>query len=220
MDLQWGDMEYALVPEDRCMNNRRSQKAFSRKAAEQSGSTLVELMIAMVVLAIGLGSLTVLFIGVIETNNKNSKDTTATLLSQMVLEALSAQHPTVTTPIVITDCAGNAWTVANGSGGAVNTPAGVGASLVSGAGTAGYGGIDWTQAYNALPPASSVTSGYGMRYVDCGQNGRQTVYEVRWNVMTIDANQRLITVSSRQLGSNNGGMLFTLPITLRGMGGV
>jgi len=200
---------------------KRPQKHFlHRIKGKDSGSTLVELMIAMVGLAIGLGSLTVLFIGVIETNNKNSKDTSATLLSQMVLEALSAQHPSVITPVVITDCAGNAWTLANGSGGLVNTATGIGANLVSGAGTVGYGGIDWTQAYNALPPASSVTSGYGMRYVDCAPNGRQTIYEVRWNVMTIDANQRLITVSSRQLGSNNGGMLFTLPVTLRGIGGV
>jgi hypothetical protein len=59
-----------------------------------------------------------------------------------------------------------------------------------------------------------------MRYVDCALNGRQTIYEVRWNVMTIDINTRLITVSARQSGTINGGPLFMMPITLRGIGGV
>ncbi len=194
--------------------NRSRQKSAARR---QDGTTLIELMIAMVVLVVGMGGLVVLFVAAAKGNNKSSKDTSATLLSQMVLESIAAQHPSVTTPIPITDCAGNVWQIGNGNGGApANVPTGVGARIV-----AATGDIDWTgQTYAAVPPATAAAGGYAMRYVDCAVNGRQTVYEVRWNVMTMDANTRLITVSARQRNSTNGGALYTVPITLRGMGGV
>jgi hypothetical protein len=38
--------------------------------------------------------------------------------------------------------------------------------------------------------------------------------------MTIDPYTRLITVSARQRGTDKGGPLFTMPVTLRGVGGV
>jgi Tfp pilus assembly protein PilV len=40
-------------------------------------------MIAMVVLAIGLGAITILLTGAMASNNKSSRDMTATLLAQM-----------------------------------------------------------------------------------------------------------------------------------------
>ena len=194
-----------VLPEK--MNARRSP---------QRGMSLIELMIAMVVLAIGLGGITTLLVIAIGTNNRNSKDTTATMLAQLVIEEIGSQDPNsgiLTIPI--TDCAGNAFNVAVTSGAA---PAGTGAALVTGATLANYGSIDQTQAVGAIP------AGYQMNYVACSvAGGSQTTYDVRWNVMTITAaNSRLITASARQLNSSSnllGGPIFALPVNLRGIGG-
>ncbi len=203
---------------------RNQQNPFRNRpllSCRQDGTTLIELMIAMFVLAVGLGAIAMLFIVAAKSNGRSGKDTSATMLSQKVLETIAAQHPSVATPIVLTDCAGNQWQIATGNGGAaVNQPTGLGATLLPATSATDPGGVDWTQGYAALPPATAAAAGYGMRYVDCAQNGRQTVYEVRWNVMTIDANTRLITVATRQQGTQNGGPMFTVPVTLRGIGGV
>ena len=81
-------------------------------------------------------------------------------------------------------------------------------------------GIDFSQAYSAVP------ANYKMQFVACGSGGRQTPYEVRWNIQTISANTRLITVAARPLaaassgGNANQALLFALPITLRTIGGI
>jgi hypothetical protein len=65
-----------------------------------------------------------------------------------------------------------------------------------------------------------------MQFVACGSGGRQTPYEVRWNIQTLSANTRLITVAARPLaaassaGSANQALLFALPVTLRTIGGI
>jgi prepilin-type N-terminal cleavage/methylation domain-containing protein len=181
----------------------------------QAGMTLVELLIAMSILAVGMGALTNLLVIAVETDNRNSKDTSATLLAQMVIEQISAQHPNSPGTISITDCAGNAWTI-SGVGGA--SPNGAGANLVTTSTAAGYGGIDQTQAY------SNITANYAMQYVDCGgvgNTGFPTTYDVRWNVMTIGPNYtRLVTASSRQVNAQGlGGIRFALPVNLRAVAG-
>jgi prepilin-type N-terminal cleavage/methylation domain-containing protein len=181
----------------------------------ECGMTLVELMIAMAILAVGLGAITNLLVFGMASDNKNSKDTSSTLLAQMVIEQISAQHPNSSASISITDCAGNAWTIAT-AGGA--SPNGTGASLVTSSTTAGYGGLDQTQVYSAIPV------GYSMKYVDCGgvgNTGNPSTYDVRWNVMTVDANYtRLVTASARPLGASAlGGLSFALPVTLRAVAG-
>ena len=181
----------------------------------QAGMTLIELMVAMVILTVGMGALTNLLVVAMATDNRNSKDTSATLLAQMVVEQISAQHPNSNAVISITDCAGNAWTIAT-AGGA--SPAGAGANLVTTSTAAGYGGIDQTQAY------SNITANYAMKYVDCGgvgNTGVPTTYDVRWNVMTIDANYtRLVTASAKPVNANAlGGIQFALPVNLRAVSG-
>jgi prepilin-type N-terminal cleavage/methylation domain-containing protein len=194
------------------MNHIRAVR-FARRS--QAGMSLVELMIAMSILAVGMGALTTLLVVAMDTDNRNSKDTSSTLLAQMIVEQISAQHPNSNATISITDCAGNAWTVAT-TGGA--SPNGAGANLVTSSSTAGYGGIDQTQAY------SSITANYAMKFVDCGgvgDTGVPTTYDVRWNVTTIDANYtRLVTASARPLGANNlGGLQFAMPVNLRAVSG-
>ena len=177
------------------------------------GLTLLELMISMLILATGLGALTTLVIMAISSDNRNGKDTTATLLAQMVIEQISAQHPASNTSISVTDCAGNNWTIATQGG---TSPTGTGATLVTSSSQSGYGGIDQTQS------VSSVPAGYAMQFVDCTTNGPRTVYDVRWNVMNIDpeytrlitASARMLSAPSNQLGSN----IFAVPVTLRSVG--
>jgi prepilin-type N-terminal cleavage/methylation domain-containing protein len=182
------------------------------RSNRQRGSSLIELMIAMLVLAIGLGALTTLIIACMVTDNRNSKDTSATLLAQKVIEELSAQNTNAPNAVILTDCAGNNWAIPSTQGAA--GPAGQGAALATSPSSLYYGGIDFTQSVGAVP------AGFSMQYVDCSLNGRQTTYDVRWNVMTVTANStRLITASARQLGSNSDGLHYSIPVTLRAVGG-
>jgi len=194
------------------MNHIGKRMAVFKKQSER-GTSLIELMIAMLVLAIGLGALTSLFVASIATDNRNTKDTSGTLLAQKVIEELSAQFTNSTVAVVLTDCAGNSWTIPSTQG--APAPAGQGAPLATNAASPYYGGIDFNQ------PIGSVPAGFGMKYVDCNQNGGQTTYDVRWNVMTVTANStRLITASARQWGSTGGGgLFFAVPVTLRTIGG-
>ncbi len=180
------------------------------KYGSERGTTLIELMMAMLVLAIGLGATTIMLTGSMYSNNKSSRDMTATLLAQMVMEQISAQHVYSDATINITDCAGNSWTVAT-TPGAAGT--GSGATLKS------DGTIDFTQAYSTL-----LSNNYAMQYVDCSTaGGTQTTYEVRWNVMNVSTNttSRLITSAARVMPSDStklGGRVFALPANLRGIG--
>ena len=93
----------------------------------EKGMSLIELMIAMLVLAVGLGAITILLTGSIASDNRSSKDSTATMLAQMVIEQISAQHVYSSATITITDCDGTAWTVATAPGA---SPSGAGATLL------------------------------------------------------------------------------------------
>jgi len=180
---------------------------------QEAGMSLLELMIAMFVLAIGLGGLSGLFLLASQTNTKNSKATSSTMLAQQVLEQISAQHPNSLQLITLTDCAGNSWSI-NTAGGV--GPIGAGAQLVTSDSSPYYGGLDPSQDYATIP------AGYALKYTDCAIGGRQTVYDVRWNIVNLNQYTRLITVSARQTSSSNqlGGRVFALPATLRGIGGM
>jgi hypothetical protein len=167
----------------------------------------------MIVLAIGLGGLFSLLVGSLYTNNRSSQDTSSTMVAEHVLEQISAQPANSTIPLSVTDCAGTAWTVNTqahpvgaGSGGSLG---GDGASLTS------SGVVDWTQAY------SSVPAGYAIQYVDCGSGGRQTTYDVRWDLITMSSYARMAIISARPSGSSyNGGLRFVMPANLRTIGGL
>jgi hypothetical protein len=116
--------------------------------------------------------------------------------------------------LTLTDCnpAGAvAWPIATAG---VASP-GAGATI-----NVATGAVDFTQAYAAVP------ANYKMQFVACGNGGRQMTYEVRWNITTVTANTRLITVSARPLAAasaannRNQALLFAPPITLRTIGGL
>ncbi len=167
----------------------------------------------MAVLAIGLGGLFSLLTASLYTNHRSSQDTSSTMVAEHVLEQISAQPANSVIALSLTDCAGTAWTINTqahalgaGSGGSYG---GDGANLTSG------GVIDWTQAY------SSVPAGYAMRYVDCGSGGSQTVYDVRWDLITMSTYARMAIISARPSGSPaNGGLRYVMPANLRTIGGL
>jgi len=183
-----------------------------RGRSVERGISLVELVIAISVLAIGMAGLAVLFSTAIMNNSRSKGDTSGTMLTQTVLEKIAAQPANLVANLTATDCnsaGATAWPIA--TTGAANP--GAGANIDN------TGAIDFTQAYAA------VTANYKMLYVACGAGGQQTTYDVRWNIQTITANTRLITVSTRPVAAANAGnqnqaLLFAPPITLRTIGGL
>lgn len=161
---------------------------FLRGRRSQAGFSLIELMIATFILAVGmLGSLA-LIIASITDNTRNKMDTAATLIAQMVIEqinALPANSSTITS-ITITDGSGTDRSFDVRPGGATLTSA---------------NNIDWT---------ASAVSGYNT--VFAGQDGM--TYDVRWNIQTIGMMKRVI-VSARQRMTSRGGRMFVIPATIK-----
>ena len=201
------------------------RRRFKTGRKGENGFSLIEMMIAMVILAVGLGGLTILFVTAMNTNLKSSRDTGATMAAQTVLEQISAQPALQgSAPVVVTDCAGTQYRVAT-DGGAPN-PAGTGngATLVPsvpGAGNAGYPGeIDWAAA--APGAATAAATGYAIpQFADCGTvGGSQVLFEIRWNVKQLTPYSRQIVVGAREAGAQRlGGLRFMMPVSLRSVGG-
>jgi hypothetical protein len=58
-----------------------------------------------------------------------------------------------------------------------------------------------------------------MSYTSCGTAGRQSIYDVRWNIQTPSSYVSLVTVSARLKGAGSNAILFSLPVTIRSMVG-
>lgn len=155
----------------------------------EAGISLIELMIAGVVLVVGVLAMMSLIITAIGANNRNKKDTTATMVAQMVMEQIATQPANSTGTVVVTDCASNNWTIAVAPGGA----------------TLSGGTIDYSAA---------TVPNYNMRYVVCSGDARAT-YEIRWHVQQLTTNTALVVVGARQLGAGSDLRYFALPVTLR-----
>jgi len=166
-----------------------------RKQTRQAGFTLLELMIAALVLTFGLLALTALFATAIGNNGRSRVDSTATMLTQSVIEQITAALA-LGGPSKVTDCGGNPpWPVCNPASTDPNCPAGTnGANLLANSPT-----INFTQ--------TNVPYGYSMNYVACnagGEAGTQAVYDVRWNIQAISttpaSSSYLVTVAARPQG--------------------
>lgn len=181
--------------------------------------TLVETMIAALVLAMGLGGIAILFSTAATSTQRTKLDTNSTLVAKMVMEQIAAQDPSSTNTITLVDCSGTSWTI--NTAGSANP--GSGATVNTTSGSTFYGGIDFTQ---------STVTGYYMKYKDCGgmngQSGGSATYDVRWNIMNLSTDTsgvvrtRLITVAAKQqnLSSNRlGNSYFQLPVNLRAVSG-
>lgn len=205
------------------------QSAAASRPVRQHGFTLVELMIAVVVLAVGMLAAMLMIMMGMQSDSRNKTDTTATVLDQEVIELYSTlkkypQPTSVNIPDCATAGAGHLSDLGQGA-----SPTGNGAVLYTAATAptaAQVGDIDWTQPAPTL--ATSTTPGYAMEYQTCSGD----IYEVRWNVMDLTpaappagstGRLSLLTVSARQTsalyatagGAQNRAILYALPVTLR-----
>jgi Tfp pilus assembly protein PilV len=179
----------------------------------ERGSMIVELMISMLLLAVGLGGVMVLLVLAVNTNGKAANDTTSTMVAEHVLEQISAQPANATALLQMTDCTGTTWninTVGSTQGaGSAGSNGGNGASLTT------NGTVDWSQTYGAIP------ANYAMQYVACGTGGKQTTYDVRWDLITMTAYSRMVVVSARPLNSaTESGIRVVVPANLRTVAGM
>jgi type II secretory pathway pseudopilin PulG len=190
---------------------RKTNQTRNRRS-KHSGFMMIELMISMVVLSVGLGGLLILLVSAMYTDKRSASDTTATMVAEHVVEQITAQGVGADSPpnppLTVRDCAGNALNVNTAR--AVKGAGSGGANGGNGAALTAAGIVDWTQAFAAVP------AGYGMQYVACGAGNRQTIYDVRWDVIQMSTNSRLTIISARPTGSRQvGGLKFVVPVNLR-----
>jgi prepilin-type N-terminal cleavage/methylation domain-containing protein len=180
---------------------------------KESGLTLIELMIAMTVLAVGLAGIMAIVIASLYGNAKNRTDTASTMLSQMVIEQMADVPASLNTTLQVTDCAGTVWRISTAAGGAtLKTTNSFPVWVV--------GDVDFNvaAAYGAAPG-----NGYGMAYVACGTNGSTGLtYDVRWNVQPSGGGTtKRVVVAARvrgTAGTTAGGannIYFAIPAQLK-----
>ena len=172
-----------------------------RRGRGRQGFSLIELLLAMLVLVVAiLGGMTMVGIGMLR-NNSNKVDTAGTNMAQTVLERFASTSANVDTILPATDCLQTDPTT---SALLINT-------AVGGAQLQASGDIDFTQSPTALNAAN-----YQMTYTVCGTNGLQAVYDVRWNVTSVGAFGKLVTAAAQQTSIANGkGVVLLRPVTLR-----
>ena len=179
----------------------RQNNAVRRRA--QSGFTLIELMFAAVVMAIGLtGGLLLMVLAVAE-NGRDKMDSSGTVLAQMTAEMIATVSASSSSTVTVVDCNPTSSSASHTISTA-GSSSGAGAPLTSG------GAIDFTQ---------STVSGYSMSYYACqaSSGDRQAIYDVRWNVKTINSNTKLVTVAAQMISSQTGSnpIAFAVPTSLK-----
>ncbi len=176
---------------------------------QQAGMSLLELMIAALVLVVGLLGAMILILTTIANNSRSKWDSTGTLLSQMTMEAIAAvpanASPTSTpsSTVTIVDCNPSASAATHTVNALGASGSGAGAPLSS------TGDINFTAA---------AATGYSMTYYNCqaSTGDRQEFYDVRWNIKTISAYAKLVTVAAQTAaGSKQGAKFFQQPVSLK-----
>jgi type IV pilus assembly protein PilV len=167
----------------------------------EQGLTLVEVMIAGFILVVGMLGFAALMATAIAANSRSRTDSTASMLSQTVMEQIAASligQSGAAAPQV-RDCTGTAYPIDMSVGGA---------ALDSNE------GIDWTQ--------TTVPTNYQMLYQICASttntnaNAQETTYDVRWNVSKINnTNTYLIIAGARPKNYVANLRYFALPVVLK-----
>lgn len=173
----------------------------SRAARMSRGFSLIELMIAMAVLAVGLmGGIVVIAMSTAN-NGKSKLHTTAVTLAESTMETILAIPKTATaTQTQLTDCTGRSFTIETAAGGS---------PLIQNGAFAGS--VDYSQ-----PPLPN----YSMPYVMCS-TGPGMVYDIRWRIDPGPTpSTQLVTVSAKPgAGNQAAAAQFTLPFTLHELRG-
>jgi prepilin-type N-terminal cleavage/methylation domain-containing protein len=158
----------------------------------QQGMSLIELMIAMVVIMVGVAGTVPLIALSMGGNGRSRQQSNSAAIAQMLTEKIASVKATTSPALTITDCTGASFTV--------STTAPGGSTLLS------SGAVDYTQA---------AVANYQMSYTNCGTGGMQTVYDVRWNITQPSTYTKLLTVSAKKQGSATDPIMFSLPVTIR-----
>jgi Tfp pilus assembly protein PilV len=170
----------------------RKKKARTRN---ERGMTLIELMIALIVLLVGVvGSMALVAIS-IGSDGRSRQQSNSTALSQMLTEKISSVKASASPVLTVTDCVGNSYTVYTAAGGSALTSS---------------GDVDFTQ---------TAVANYQMLYTDCGTNGRQITYDIRWNIQQTSSYVKYVTVSSKLKNAGGDLKFFSLPVTVRALVG-
>lgn len=168
----------------------------------QLGINLIELMIAIVVLMVGiLGSMSLIIVA-IGTNGRNRQQSNSTVVAQMITEKIMSVPASTSPTLSITDCSGAAQNI-NTTG----SSTGAGATLLS------SGDVDFSQTLGG----TGAPAGYYVQYTTCGTAGRQSVYDVRWNIKSLSASAKLVTISTRLKSAGKDPRVFAFPVTIRSM---
>src|SRR6201984_1421333 len=91
---------------------------------KQRGMTLIELMIAMVVLLVGVVGSMALIAYAMGGNGRSKQQSNATVIAQMITEKISSQRASLSNNLTVVDCVGNSNTVNTGAGGGALTSSG------------------------------------------------------------------------------------------------
>ena len=196
--LHLGELKMEMRGQNRKASST-ARRPLQRRA--QAGSTLIELMMACLILLVGFtGGLALILIS-IKNDSRDKTDSTATILSQMVTEMVASVPANSSSSVTITDC--NPTTSS-----ASHTVSTTGSSSGSGAPLTAGGQIDFTQ---------STVSGYSMTFYSCqaSTGDRQTLYDVRWNIKTLSTYAKLVTVAARSSDTSTDANLFAVPLTLK-----
>lgn len=180
------------------------KSASHNRRHQERGFTLLELMIAALVLAVGLTGGLLLVMTAVAGNYRSKSDSTSTILSQMTMEMIASVPANSSSTVTIKDCnptSSSASHTVNTAGGATNGSS-LGAPMTSG------GAIDFTQ---------STVSGYSMTFYTCqaSTGDRQALYDVRWNIKTLSPDAKLVTVSAERSGNDSNQFYFAIPVTLK-----
>jgi prepilin-type N-terminal cleavage/methylation domain-containing protein len=173
------------------MMRRRKPNTKSRR---QGGFTMIELMIAMLVLAVGIVGSMALIVRAVGGDSWSKQLSNSTVLAQTVTERIMAVPSANNGIVTITDCANN---VAN-----VNTAPG-------GPAVTATGDLDFSVA---------AIANYQMLYTNCDTNGHQAIYDVRWNVAAIPNSNgwvKMLTVSAQLRSAGRNAMVFAPVATVR-----
>ncbi|HZQ93584.1 MAG TPA: prepilin-type N-terminal cleavage/methylation domain-containing protein [Candidatus Sulfotelmatobacter sp.] len=167
-------------------------------SGQQGGMTMIELMIAMVVLAVGIVGSMALIIRAVGGDSWSKQLSNSTALAQAVTERIMAIPASTNTIVTITDCANTVLNVNTAPGGpALNA----------------NGDVDFTAA---------AVANYQMLYTNCDTNGHQAIYDVRWNIAAVPGSNgyvKMLTVSSQLRSAGRNAMVFAPVATVRTMVG-